>query len=152
MRACLREGTDVVIGLLDTHGCCDTAREAVGLEPIPRKRLRWQGVELEEMDVAAILARRPQLVLLDELAHTNGNSLEQQKKLQEWQANRPKTTTNKTNEQKGANEQDEDDVRRRLSRVFAGRPVWDRLSDGSTNGALESFVILHPLPILLRTR
>ena len=49
-------------------------------------------------------------------------------------------------------EQDEDDVRRRLSRVFAGRPVRHRLSNGSTDGALESFVILHPLPILPRTR
>jgi two-component system sensor histidine kinase KdpD len=72
-----------VIGILDTHGCCDTAREAVGLEPIPRKRLRWQGVELEEMDVAAILARRPQIVLLDELAHTNGPGSEREKRWQD---------------------------------------------------------------------
>ena len=79
----LREGTDVVIGLLDTHGRCDTAREAVGLEQIPRKRLRWQGVELEEMDVAAILARRPQLVLVDELAHTNVPGGEREKRWQD---------------------------------------------------------------------
>jgi two-component system sensor histidine kinase KdpD len=61
-REALREGTDVVIGLLETHGRQDTAREAEGLEQIPRKRLRYQDVDLEEMDVAAVLARHPQLV------------------------------------------------------------------------------------------
>ena len=63
----LREGTDVVIGLLETHGRKDTALEAEALEQIPRKRLRYQGVDLEEMDVAAVLGRHPQLVLVDEL-------------------------------------------------------------------------------------
>ena len=79
----LREGTDVVIGLLDTHGRADTAREARGLEQVPRKRLRWQGVELEEMDVAGVLARRPQLVLVDELAHTNIPGSEREKRWQD---------------------------------------------------------------------
>ncbi|MFN9631372.1 MAG: sensor histidine kinase KdpD, partial [Cyanobacteriota bacterium] len=79
----LREGTDVVIGLLDTHGRRDTAREAEGLEQVPRKRWPWRGVELEEMDVAAILARRPQLVLVDELAHTNGPGSEREKRWQD---------------------------------------------------------------------
>ncbi len=79
----LREGTDVVIGLLETHGRPDTAREAEGLEQIPRKRLRYQGVDLEEMDVAAVLARHPQLVLVDELAHTNVPGSERQKRWQD---------------------------------------------------------------------
>jgi two-component system sensor histidine kinase KdpD len=79
----LREGTDVVIGLLETHGRLDTAREAAGLELIPRKRLRHQGVEVEELDVAAVLARRPQLVLVDELAHTNAPGSERQKRWQD---------------------------------------------------------------------
>jgi two-component system sensor histidine kinase KdpD len=78
-----REGTDVVIGLLETHGRADTAREAEGLEQVPRKRLRCQGVELEEMDVGGILARRPQLVLVDELAHTNVPGSERQKRWQD---------------------------------------------------------------------
>lgn len=79
----LREGTDVVIGLLDTHGRADTAREALGLEQVPRKRLLWRGVELEEMDVAGILARRPQLVLVDELAHSNVPGSEREKRWQD---------------------------------------------------------------------
>jgi two-component system sensor histidine kinase KdpD len=79
----LREGGDVVIGLLETHGRHDTAREAVGLEQIPRKRIRYQEVELEEMDVAAVLARHPQLVLVDELAHTNVPGSERQKRWQD---------------------------------------------------------------------
>ena len=58
----LRDGTDVVIGLLETHGRQETAREAEGLEQIPRKRILYQGVELEEMNVAAVLARHPRLV------------------------------------------------------------------------------------------
>lgn len=78
-----REGTDVVIGLLETHGRQDTAREAEGLEQIPRKRLTYRGVDLEEMDVAAVLARRPQLVLVDELAHTNVPGSEREKRWQD---------------------------------------------------------------------
>jgi len=79
----LREGTDVVIGLLETHGRQDTARQAEGLEQIPRKRIRYQQVDLEEMDVAAVLARHPQLVLVDELAHTNLPGSERQKRWQD---------------------------------------------------------------------
>lgn len=79
----LREGTDVVIGLLETHGRVDTAREAEGLERIPLKRLRYQGVDLEEMDVAAVLSRHPQLVLVDELAHTNVPGSEREKRWQD---------------------------------------------------------------------
>ena len=79
----LREGTDVVIGLVDTHGRVDTAREAEGLERIPLKRLLYQGVDLEEMDVAAVLSRHPQLVLVDELAHTNVPGSEREKRWQD---------------------------------------------------------------------
>lgn len=79
----LREGTDVVVGLLETHGRQDTAREAEGLEPIPRKHIDYQGVLLEEMDVAAVLARHPQLVLVDELAHTNVPGSEREKRWQD---------------------------------------------------------------------
>jgi two-component system sensor histidine kinase KdpD len=82
-REALREGTDVVIGLLETHGRQETARQADGLEQIPRKRIRYQEVELEEMDVAAVLARHPQLVLVDELAHTNVPGSEREKRWQD---------------------------------------------------------------------
>jgi two-component system sensor histidine kinase KdpD len=79
----LREGTDVVIGVVETHGRADTAREAEGLERIPLKRLLYQGVDLEEMDVAAVLSRHPQLVLVDELAHTNVPGSEREKRWQD---------------------------------------------------------------------
>ena len=82
-REALREGTDVVIGLLETHGRQETARQAEGLEQIPRKRIRYQEVELEEMDVGAVLARHPQLVLVDELAHTNVPGSEREKRWQD---------------------------------------------------------------------
>jgi two-component system sensor histidine kinase KdpD len=65
------EGIDVVIGLLETHGRAAIAQLAEGLEVISRSRLEYHGVTVEEMDVDAILARKPQIALIDELAHTN---------------------------------------------------------------------------------
>jgi two-component system sensor histidine kinase KdpD len=65
------EGIDVVIGLLETHGRADIAKLAEGLEVIPRRRQEYHGVIVEEMDVDAILACKPQVALIDELAHTN---------------------------------------------------------------------------------
>ena len=67
----LAAGIDVVIGLLETHNRVETATKSIGLEQIPRQQITWQGTTLTEMDMAAILQRRPQLVLVDELAHTN---------------------------------------------------------------------------------
>jgi two-component system, OmpR family, sensor histidine kinase KdpD len=65
------EGIDVVIGLLETHGRKETAAVAEGLEIVPRRTIQFGSIALTEMDVDAILARQPQLVLVDELAHTN---------------------------------------------------------------------------------
>jgi two-component system, OmpR family, sensor histidine kinase KdpD len=67
----LTEGIDVVIGLLETHGREETAEVAAGLELIPRQQINRGNNTLTEMDTDAILARQPQLVLIDELAHTN---------------------------------------------------------------------------------
>ena len=66
-----REGVDVVIGVVETHGRKETEALLDGLEIIPRRQVDYKGRMLEEMDLDAILARRPQLVLVDELAHTN---------------------------------------------------------------------------------
>ncbi len=65
------EGIDVVIGLLETHGRADIAKLAEGLNAIPRRQQEYHGVTVEEMDMDAILARKPQVALIDELAHTN---------------------------------------------------------------------------------
>ncbi len=65
------EGIDVVIGLLETHGRTDIARLAEGLEVVPRRVQEYHGIAIEEMNTDAIIARKPQVALLDELAHTN---------------------------------------------------------------------------------
>ena len=64
-------GTDVVIGFIETHGREHTARLADGLEVVPRKAMTYRGATFTEMDVAAILARKPEVAIVDELAHTN---------------------------------------------------------------------------------
>jgi two-component system sensor histidine kinase KdpD len=65
------DGIDVVVGLLETHGRTAIAELARGLEVVPRRRSDYRGIAVEEMDTDAVLARRPQVVLIDELAHTN---------------------------------------------------------------------------------
>ena len=70
-RARLQEGVDVVVGVVETHGRKETEALLDGLEVIPRQRVEYKGRALEEMDLDALLARRPQLALVDELAHTN---------------------------------------------------------------------------------
>src|ERR1041385_7805662 len=64
-------GGEVVIGIVETHGRKGPAARAEQLEAIPRKKLEYKGATFEEMDVDAILARKPHIVLVDELAHTN---------------------------------------------------------------------------------
>ncbi|MCY7321732.1 MAG: sensor histidine kinase KdpD [Phormidesmis sp. CAN_BIN36] len=78
-----KEGTDVVIGLLETHNRQETIAKAVGLEQVPRQKVTWSGVTLTEMDTAAIIERQPQLVLVDELAHTNVPGSEREKRYQD---------------------------------------------------------------------
>ena len=64
-------GTDVVVGLVETHGRATTAEQIGDLEIVPRKVIEYKGATFEEMDVDAILERSPEVVLVDELAHTN---------------------------------------------------------------------------------
>ncbi|MGH9704688.1 MAG: histidine kinase, partial [Candidatus Acidiferrales bacterium] len=64
-------GEDVVAGVVETHGRKGIEELAVQLETVPRRKIEYKGTIFEEMDVDAILARRPQVVLIDELAHTN---------------------------------------------------------------------------------
>jgi two-component system, OmpR family, sensor histidine kinase KdpD len=76
-------GRDVVIGLLETHKRVDTARVAEGLEVIPRRKVTYRGTELEEMDLPGILARAPEVCLIDELAHTNAPGVEHPKRYED---------------------------------------------------------------------
>jgi two-component system, OmpR family, sensor histidine kinase KdpD len=64
-------GEEVVIGVVETHGRKNIAELSSKLETVPRRKVQYKGTVFEEMDVDAILARRPQVVLVDELAHTN---------------------------------------------------------------------------------
>jgi two-component system sensor histidine kinase KdpD len=64
-------GTDVVVGLVETHGRRRTAEQLEGLEVLPRLRVQHRGVTLTDLDVGAVLARHPEVVVIDELAHTN---------------------------------------------------------------------------------
>ena len=66
-----RQGVDVVVGIVETHGRAETEELTKGLEILPRKQVDYQGRTLSEMDIDGLLARRPQLALVDELAHTN---------------------------------------------------------------------------------
>jgi two-component system sensor histidine kinase KdpD len=76
-------GRDVVIGYLEPHGRQETSAQATGLEVVPRRRVVHREVELEEMDLPAILRRRPELCLIDELAHTNAPGLEHAKRYED---------------------------------------------------------------------
>jgi two-component system, OmpR family, sensor histidine kinase KdpD len=76
-------GRDVVIGYLEPHGRAETTAQAEGLEVVPRRRVRYRDSTLEEMDLQALLRRRPELALIDELAHTNAPGLEHEKRYQD---------------------------------------------------------------------
>src|SRR5512137_2547768 len=65
------QGADIVIGYFEPHGRKDTAAKTAGMESIPRTRIPYRGSVYEEMDTDAILARHPQICLVDEFAHTN---------------------------------------------------------------------------------
>src|SRR5262249_31524553 len=64
-------GVDVVLGLIETHGRADTAALIEGLEVVPRRKIEYRGVTVEEMDLDAVLGRNPQVAVVDEVAHTN---------------------------------------------------------------------------------
>lgn len=66
-----RQGVDLVIAVLETHGRAETAAMAEGLERVPLRKIDYRGVTIEEMDLDAVIARRPQVAIVDELAHTD---------------------------------------------------------------------------------
>jgi two-component system sensor histidine kinase KdpD len=70
-RALKRDGVDVVVGLVETHGRSETAALTEGLEILPRRKIHYRGQDIEEFDIDAALARKPKLIIVDELAHTN---------------------------------------------------------------------------------
>src|ERR1035437_8094914 len=75
-------GRDVVIGLVEAHGRAETAKLTEGLPSSPRRHVVYRDTALEEMDLPAVIARAPELCLIDELAHTNAPGLEHEKRFQ----------------------------------------------------------------------
>ncbi len=82
-RVLKKRGEDVVVGIAETHGRVETEELLKGLEVIPRRRVEYQGIVLEELDIDAILKRRPAVVLVDELAHTNAPESRHPKRYQD---------------------------------------------------------------------
>jgi two-component system sensor histidine kinase KdpD len=78
-----RQGVDVVVGIVETHGRAETAALLEGLEQVPRRRIEYRGVVLDEMDLDALLVRRPTIALVDELAHTNAPGSRNAKRYQD---------------------------------------------------------------------
>ena len=76
-------GRDVVVGYLEPHGRAETVALADDLEFVPRRSVTYRGKTLEEMDLPAVLARKPELCLIDELAHTNVPGVEHEKRYED---------------------------------------------------------------------
>ncbi|HEX3519389.1 MAG TPA: histidine kinase [Solirubrobacteraceae bacterium] len=82
-RAEADSGRDVAVGYLEPHGRAETVAQGDGLELIPRRNLVYRGTPLTEMDLPAVLARKPELCLIDELAHTNAPGVEHEKRYED---------------------------------------------------------------------
>lgn len=78
-----RQGVDIVIAAVETHGRAETAALVDGLERVPMRKIEYRGVTLEEMDVDAVIARRPAIAIVDELAHTNVPGSKNQKRFED---------------------------------------------------------------------
>src|SRR3954447_3406525 len=76
-------GRDVVIGLLETHGRAETQAVAEGLPVVPQRRVTYRGTDLSDMDLPAVLRRKPEVCMVDELAHTNAPGLEHEKRYED---------------------------------------------------------------------
>ncbi|HSN25862.1 MAG TPA: sensor histidine kinase KdpD [Kofleriaceae bacterium] len=77
------EGCDVVVGVVETHGRTETQALLDGLDVLPRRRVAYRGIELDELDVDAAIARKPEVILVDELAHSNAPGLRHPKRWQD---------------------------------------------------------------------
>ena len=82
-RRLLDDGKDVVVAVVETHGRQATLAMTEGLEAIPRRHIEHRGIELTEMDRGAVLARHPDIALVDELAHTNAPGSRHEKRWQD---------------------------------------------------------------------
>ncbi len=80
-----REGVDVVIGLVETHGRTETEQQLLGLDILPRRTVEYRGTRIHEFDLAAAIERKPEILVVDELAHTNAPGSRFEKRWQDVQ-------------------------------------------------------------------
>jgi len=145
-QAAKREGVDVVIGVVETHGRAETMALVQGLEIVPMAEISYRGRALSEMDVDAVLKRRPQLVLVDELAHANAPGSRHPKRHQDveelLEAGVDVFTTLNVQHLESLN-----DVVARITRVRVRETVPDRLFD-----LAEEVEVIDLTPDALRLR
>jgi len=138
------QGVDVVIGYFEPHGRKDTIVKAEGLEIVPRRKVPYRGTAFEEMDTAAVLARQPQICLVDELAHTNVPGSERTKRWEDVQvlldAGIPVVTTLNVQHLESLNDQVRD---------FSGIRVRETLPDWVVKQADEIVMVDLPPQALL---
>jgi two-component system sensor histidine kinase KdpD len=139
-------GTDLVVGFAETHGRAVVAALLDGLEVVPRRRIEYRGVVVEEMDTDAVIARHPTVALIDELAHTNVPGSEREKRWQDVEAIRDAgihvvTTMNVQHLESVAD----------AVATITGAPVNERLPDDVLLGA-DEIELVDMSPHALRQR
>ncbi len=139
-------GTDVVVGFIEPHGRPRTVELLDGLEIVPRRRLTYHGVELDELDPDAVIARHPQVALIDELAHTNVPGSPREKRWQDVEAVLEAgieviTTLNVQHLESVAD----------AVETITGAPVHERLPDGVLEAA-DEVELVDMSPRALRQR
>lgn len=142
------KGVDAVVGIAETHGRAETARLLEGLEALPRRQIAYRGRQLAEFDLDAALARRPGLLLVDELAHSNVAGLRHPKRWQDVEellaAGIDVYTTLNVQHLESLN-----DIVGQITGVRVWETVPDRIFDGATEVAL---VDLPPDELLQRLK
>ena len=139
-------GTDLAVGFVEPHGRPHTIELLAGLEVVPRRRIEYRGVVVEEMDTDAVLARAPTVTLIDELAHTNAPGSERQKRWQDVEVVRDAgihvvTTMNVQHLESVAD----------AVATITGAPVNERLPDDVLLGA-DEIELVDMSPHALRQR
>jgi two-component system sensor histidine kinase KdpD len=143
----LKNGRDLVIGYVETHGRKETDALTEGMATVPRKRIEYRGIHLAEMDLDALLARHPELALVDELAHTNAPGSRHPKRWQDVNELLDAgidvyTTLNVQHLESRA-----DTVRQ-----ITGTEIRETVSDGILDGAEIELVDLPPAELIARLR
>jgi two-component system sensor histidine kinase KdpD len=142
----VERGTDIVVGYVEVHGRPRTQALLEGLEILPRVRVEYQGVQIEEMDTAAIIARHPAVALIDELAHTNVPGSPREKRWQDVELIRDAGIDVIST----CNVQHVESVADAVATIV-GAPVNERLPDALVEGA-DEVELVDMSPHALRQR